>query len=168
MLAARNADNGYSASLTPTEASSSVVNSGVAPNSVMLASTGTPTASTNSGTVELIHGFRENHVGAGLDAGLGAIDSRSMPSTASASVRAMMTKAVVGARIDRGLDAVDHFLLADDGLVGTMTAALLHHLVLDMHAGDVGANHFAHAARDIEGAAPADVDVDQQRQGWRR
>ena len=52
-LAARNALNGYSTSLTPTEASCSVVNRGVAPNSVMFASTGTFTASTNCDTVRV-------------------------------------------------------------------------------------------------------------------
>ena len=46
LLAARNADSGNSWMATPAEASSSRLNSGVAPNSVMLASTGTFTAST--------------------------------------------------------------------------------------------------------------------------
>ena len=46
LLAARNADSGYSWIATPAEASSARENSGVAPNSVMLASTGTLTAST--------------------------------------------------------------------------------------------------------------------------
>ena len=44
---ARKADNGYSTSFTPTSASSLVVNIGVLPNSVRLASTGTFTASVN-------------------------------------------------------------------------------------------------------------------------
>ena len=46
LFIARNADSGYSWIATPTEASSSRVNSGVLPNSVMLANTGTFTAST--------------------------------------------------------------------------------------------------------------------------
>ena len=41
LLIARNADSGYSTSRTPASRSSSTVNSGVLPNSVMFASTGT-------------------------------------------------------------------------------------------------------------------------------
>jgi hypothetical protein len=45
-----------------------------------------------------------------------------------------------------------------------VAAAFLHHLVFDVHAGDVGADHFPDAARDVECTAPADIDIDQQRQ----
>ena len=88
----------------------------------------------------------------------------SRPSTASASVRAMMTNAGIGARVDGGLDAVDHLLAGDDGLAGPVAAALGAHLVLDVHRRGAGLDQRLDGAGDVEGAAAAGVDVDQQRQ----
>ena len=50
---------------------------------------------------------------------------------------------VVGAGVDRGLDAVDHLLLGNDGLARPVAAALGLDLVLDVHAGGAGAAHRA-------------------------
>ncbi len=79
--------------LTPTEASSSTVNRGVAPNSVMLASTGTPTASTNSRycSSSVIASGKIMSAPASTQARARSI-ADCMPSTAKASVRAMITK----------------------------------------------------------------------------
>ncbi len=60
--------------------SSSSVKSGVAPNSVRLARTGTRSAFRESAVLfELAHGFREDHVGAGFDAGGGAVERSLQP-----------------------------------------------------------------------------------------
>ena len=73
----------------------------------------------------------------------------------------------VGARIDGGLDAVAHFRGAHEFLAGPVAAALGLHLILEMAARRAGAGHFADRARDHEGAAPAGVRIDEQRQRGR-
>ena len=70
-------------------------------------------------------------------------------------------KAGIVTRINRGLDTISHFGRGYDCLVRAVAAAFLHDLVFDMNAGDTGTSHFANTSCDIEGAAPADVDVDQ-------
>ena len=45
-----------------------------------------------------------------------------------------------------------------------MAATLLHHLVFDVETGSAGLRHLACGAGDVECAAPAGVDVNQQRQ----
>jgi hypothetical protein len=45
-----------------------------------------------------------------------------------------------------------------------VATALARDLVFHVHRGDVGADHVADRARDVERAAPAGIDVDQQRQ----
>ena len=49
-----------------------------------------------------------------------------------------------------------------------MAAALRLLLVFDMNGRDTGALHLAHGARDVERAAKARIDVDEQRQLGRR
>ena len=44
-----------------------------------------------------------------------------------------------------------------------MPAAFLAHLIFQMHGGHAGADHGFDGAGDVEGAAPACVDVDQKR-----
>ena len=67
-------------------------------------------------------------------------------------------------RVDGGPDPVDHLLPRHHFLAGTMTAALGADLVLQMHGAGTCLDHRANRARDVECAAPARVDVDQQRQ----
>ena len=86
------------------------------------------------------------------------------PSLASASVRAMMTKLWVGARVDGRLDAIDHLFARDDLLAGAVAATLGLHLVFDVTARGAGLGERADGARNIESAAEAGVRIDQQRQ----
>ena len=51
-----------------------------------------------------------------------------------------------------------------DGLVGAVAAAFLHYLVFDVEPGSAGLGDFARGAGNVESAAPAGVDVHQQRQ----
>ncbi len=90
---ARNADSGYRTIATPAEASSSRVNSGVWPNSVMLASTGTFTASTKRRYIDrsVMASGKIASAPASTQATARSM-ARSRPSTASASVRAITTK----------------------------------------------------------------------------
>ena len=76
----------------------------------------------------------------------------------------MMTKLGSVRASTAALDAVDHLLSGDEFLAGAMAAALGAHLVFNVHGGRAGLDHGADGARDVEGAAPAGVDVDEQRQ----
>ncbi len=110
------------------------------------------------------HRLGEDHVGSGFDAGLRACDGRLHAFHRERIGARHDHEARVAARIHRRLDAIHHLALADDGLVGAMPAALLHHLVFDVETGRTGLRDLARGARDVEGAAPAGVDVHQQRQ----
>src|SRR4029078_8994734 len=59
-------------------------------------------------------------------------------------------------------DAVYHLLPAHDFLVWAVAAALLHHLVLDVHGAGAELDQRLHGARDVESAAEAGVYVDKQ------
>jgi len=87
-----------------------------------------------------------------------------IPSTASASVRAMITKLSSLRASTAALmrSAISPWLTM--ALFAPMPAALLHHLVFDMKSRRTGLRDLARGARDVEGAAPAGVDVHQQRQ----
>ncbi|MCY1447035.1 hypothetical protein D9M71_636370 [compost metagenome] len=90
---ARNADSGYSTSDTSTEASSSVVYSGVAPNSVMLARIGAFTRSAK--VLYICNSVMASGKIMSAPASMQAAARSSAafrPSTARASVRAMITK----------------------------------------------------------------------------
>ncbi len=127
---------------------------------------GTPTASRNCGVHgELGHGFGKDHVGAGGDVGLGALDCAGQALAGQRVGARHDDELRIGARIDGGFDAIDHFFGGDELLAGAMAAALGAHLVFDVHGGCAGLDHLADGARDVEGAAPAGVDVDEQRQG---
>ena len=141
------------------------VNSGVWPNSVMFASTGTPTAWRKRLYIarSVIASGKIMSAPASTYATARSI-AASMPSTASASVRAMTTNDAIGARVDRRLDAVDHLVARDDFLARAVAAALGADLVFHVHGAGAGLDHRADGARDVECAAPAGVDVDQQRQ----
>ncbi len=74
-------------------------------------------------------------------------------------------KAVIGARIHGGLDAVDHLLLGDDFFVRAMPAAFGADLVFDVDGGRAELDHRLDGARHVErrGTEPG-VHVHQQRQ----
>ena len=139
--------------------------SGVLPNSVMLASTGTFTALGELAVlVELGERLGEDHVGAGLDVTLRALD-RGLLALDGVRVGARHDHELsVGAAVHRGLDAIDHLVGGDERLAGTVAAALRLHLVLEMAAGRAGADQVRNGAGDVEGRAPAGVGVHQQRQ----
>ena len=71
---------------------------------------------------------------------------------------------LVGARVDRRLDAIAHLLGRDELLAGPVAAALRLNLVLQVAAGGAGPGHLAHGAGDHEGPAPPRVGVDEERQ----
>ncbi len=91
----------------------------------------------------------------------------SRPSTASASVRAMITKESGSLRASTAaLMRSTISSVRDDLLVRPMAAALGADLVLDMQRRRAGLDHRSHRAGDVERrGAEAGVDVHQQRQG---
>ena len=92
-----------------------------------------------------------------------ALDRRLQSSTASASVRAMMTKA--GSVFASDADfAVHHLLLGNQLLVRPVAAALRTDLILDVHAGGAELDQGLHRARRWR-CAEASVHVHQERQG---
>nr|GEU28025.1 hypothetical protein [Tanacetum cinerariifolium] len=115
--------------------------------------------------IEADHRFREDHVGARLHARHGALDGRVQPLDGQGVGAGHDHELFVGARIDGGADAVDHFLLRDDLLAGPVAAALGAHLVFDVHGGRAGLDHRLDGARDIEsGGAESGIGIHQQRQ----
>src|SRR5215510_993346 len=107
---------------TPARASSSTENSGVTPNSVMLARIGTRTASANRRYTASSVRLRKDHVRAGLDAGHGAVD-RALDPLHRKSVGARHDDEVrIDPRVDGGLDAVDHLRFRDDRLARPVPA----------------------------------------------
>src|SRR3954447_12088632 len=87
----------------------------------------------------------------------------SRPSTARASVRAMMTNPV-SVRASTSLHPVHHFFLADDFLAGPMSTTFCSYLVFHVYCTGTGLDHRADGACDVERAAPAGIDVNQQGQ----
>ncbi len=136
----------------------------------MLARIGTLTASANL-PIHRKLGDRlgKDHVGAGVDAGARALDRR-VEAFDRQRVGARHDHEIrIGARVDGRLDAVDHLLLRDELLAGTVAAALGADLVLDVHRAGAELDQRLHRARDVERRrAEAGVDVDQQRQRRRR
>ena len=110
---------------------------------------------------QIRHRLGEDEVRAGLDAGRRAFDRR-VQTLDGERVGAGHDQHVVAGVGGRG-HALDHLVLADDLLARPVAAALGRDLVLDVHAGRAGALEQLDRARDVEGAAPAGVDVDQQR-----
>ena len=88
-----------------------------------------------------------------------------MPSTASASVRAIITKSSSHLASTAALMRSTISCLADEGFARAMTAAFLRHLVLNMHGRCAGFDHGLDGPGDTQCAAPAGVDVDQHREG---
>ena len=114
---------------------------------------------------QLGHRFGKNHVGAGFDAGAGAVDRR-VHALDGECIRARHDHEIrVAAGIDRRLDAIDHLLFGNQFLVRTVAAALGADLVLDVHRGGAELDQRLDGSRDVERAgAEAGVDIDQQRQ----
>ena len=109
------------------------------------------------------HGFWENHVSAGFDAGDGTSDRCVQPFDRQRIGAGHDDELRVGPGVDGGLDAVDHFAATDDFLVRPMAAALGADLILDMHAGSAHLDHRSCGARDVEGrGAKAGIDIDEQ------
>ena len=109
-------------------------------------------------------GLSEDHIRAGGDIGGTALE-RGRQSFSGQGVRASHDDEVrVGPGIDGGLDAIDHLLRRNQFLAGPVAAAFAAYLVFDVHGGSPGALHGADGAGDVEGASPAGVDIDQQRQ----
>ena len=132
----------------------------------MLASTGTGTRAVNCRySSRLAQRLGEDHVGAGRDVGRGALERG----------RLALDRVRIGARHDD--EARDRCGASTAALMrSTISAAgtsalpgrwpqrLADDLVLEVHAGGAGADQVARGAGDVEGAAPAGVGVDQQRQ----
>ena len=139
LLIARNAESGYSTRRTPTDASSCAVNSGVLPNSVMFASTGTCTADGELPVfVERGQRLGEDHVRAGLDVLRGASTAACWPFHRVRIGARHDDERIVRAAIDRGLDAIDHLVGGHQLLAGPMAAALGRDLIFEVHAAGAG------------------------------
>ena len=150
----------------PSASSSCAGRIGVLPPSTMLAISGSPLAdgaTTRPSSLALARRLDEQHVGAGLAIERARARWRaSKPSTATASVRAMISVSRERARIDRRLDLADHFLRRDQRLVVEMAAALGEVLVLELDGVGAGALEQTHGALDIERIAVAGVGVDDE------
>ena len=88
----------------------------------------------------------------------------SKPTTARASVRAMIDEIAVAAGRGGGADLRQPILARHDLLVVEMAAFLRKALVLDMDAGDAARLVFAHGAHDVELVAVAGIGVGDHRQ----
>jgi hypothetical protein len=113
--------------------------------------------------IERIDRLGEDHVGAGLDTGDRPFNRR-LQAFDRDRVGACHDDEVAAARVDRGLDAVDHFFLRHDLFAGPVAATLGCDLIFDVHRRGAGLDQRAHGARDVERAAPTGIDVDQKRQ----
>jgi len=153
------------------------VNSGVAPNSVMLASTG----GAELGDVgqhrhlhrfdkflvrgQIVGGLGKDAVGASFHTGDRALDGGVHAFSLDRVGAGNQEEVRIGFGVGGGLYPVHHFVLADDLLARTMTTALGTDLVFDMAGGRTGLDQALDRALDVEGArAEAGVDVDHQRQ----
>jgi hypothetical protein len=114
---------------------------------------------------QLGHRFRKNHVGACVDARLGALDRPLNPFNRQCIGARHDDKAGIRACIDRGLDPIDHLLLWDNLFAGTVPTALGLNLILNMQPGGTGLDKGTHGTCNVKGPAPPRVGVDQQRQG---
>ena len=114
--------------------------------------------------VERRERFGEDHVGAGRDVALGALDRGGLPFDGVRVGARHDDEGIVAAAVDGGLDAIGHLVRADQRLAGTVTAALGLHLVFQVHAAGTGTAQLAGRAGDVESRAPTGVGVDEQRQ----
>ncbi len=146
-------------------ASSSRVQSGVWPNSVMFARIGTPTALRNSAyMLELRHGFGKNHVRARSHIGLRSLNRRIQAFTCQRVGPRHDHKAFIRPCIYSRLDAIDHLFCRHQFFAWPMAAAFGAYLVFHVHCGRTCLDHRTNRARNVERAAPAGIDIDQQRQ----
>ena len=82
---------------------------------------------------QLSHRLGKDHVGARGHVGLGALDRCGQTLVGQRIGAGHDDELRVGARIDGGLDAVDHFVGGDEFLAGPVAAALGADLVFDVH-----------------------------------
>ena len=87
-----------------------------------------------------------------------------MPSTAIASVRAMIDEIRIAPRVAGGLDLGHHLGGRDHALAGEMAAALGPRLVFDVHAGDAGFLVIADGAPRVDRIAVAGIGIGDHRQ----
>ena len=88
---------------------------------------------------------------------------RRAPATATASVRAMITRSGSVPRLDGGPELADHLVGADQRLAAHVPALLGHHLVLELDPGDAGLLVQLHRADDVDRVAVAGVGVGDHR-----
>ena len=123
----------------------------------MFASTGTRTARGELAVlVERRERLGEDHVGAGLDVALRALDRRLLAFDRVRVGARHDDELAVGAAVDGGLDAVDHLVGGDELLARPVAAALGLHLVFDVACPRRRTRiRSRDGARDVERARPS-------------
>ena len=115
-------------------------NSGLQPNSVMLASTGTGTAAAKRRNWSSCgQCFGKDHVRPGLDVTARPIDGGIQPFDGRRVGAGHDHEVRIAAGVDRGLEAVDHHLGRHELFAGTVAAAFAVDLVLQVDASHAGA-----------------------------
>ncbi len=110
-------------------------------------------------------GLGKHHVRAGFNAGSGTLQRRLQPFNGQRIGTRHDHEAVVSPGIHGSLDPVDHFLLRNDFLVGTVPTTLGADLILDVNRRRPGLDHRAHGPRHVESRrTETGIDVHQQRQ----
>jgi ABC-type lipoprotein export system ATPase subunit len=113
--------------------------------------------------IERCQCLRENHVGAGRDVSLGS-RHRSRDALAGGRIGSRhQDKLRIEFRVRGRKYSVTHLGRRNQFLAGTVTAAFGRNLILEMHGRDSGPRKLTHRAGDVEGVAPAGIDIDEQR-----
>ncbi len=108
------------------------------------------------------NGFGENHVRPGFHASHGTLHSGVQPFHRQRIGAGHDDEIFIGTRIHSSLDAIDHFLLGDDFLIGAMTATLGADLIFNVNGGCAELHHGAHGTGDVEGGgAKAGIHIHQ-------
>src|SRR5690606_17013102 len=105
-----------------------------------------------------MHRFGEDGVGAGFDAGFGAVNGGFEAFFLERIGAGDDEEVIVLASVNRGFDAINPFVFGNDFLVRTMAATLLGNLIFDVTRSRAGTFHFTDGAGNVECAAPAGVD----------
>ena len=107
------------------------------------------------------HRFGKNGICAGLGKCASAINNRIEAIDRKCICACHNHKIVIRFGIHSCLDAVDHLFDGDNRLIGSMSAALLRHLIFNMHGSGASSGHVADGFGNIEGTAPTRVDIDE-------